>query len=201
MLDGRLKKRLDPALDALAGALGRAGFGADAVTATGFVLGLGAALAIAFGNYGLGLGLILLSRLADGLDGALARQTRPTDLGGYLDIVLDFIFYGAIPLGFALADPAANALPAAVLLMSFYANGASFLAFALMAEKRKLVTTARGPKALYFTTGLAEAGETLAVFVLACLVPAWFGILAYGFAALCFLTCFSRIALALRVFR
>ena len=201
MLDGRLKKRLDPALDALARALGRAGFGADAVTATGFVLGLGAALAVAFGIYGLGLGLILLSRLADGLDGALARQTRPTDLGGYLDIVLDFIFYGAIPLGFALADPAANALPAAVLLMSFYANGASFLAFALMAEKRKLVTTARGPKALYFTTGLAEAGETLAVFVLACLVPAWFGILAYGFAALCFLTCFSRIALALRVFR
>lgn len=201
MLDGRMKKRLDPALDAIARRLGRAGFGADAVTATGFVLGLGAALAIAFGIYGLGLGLILLSRLADGLDGALARQTRPTDLGGYLDIVLDFIFYGAIPLGFALADPQANALPAAVLLMSFYANGASFLTFALMAEKRKLVTTARGPKSLYFTTGLAEAGETLLVFVLACLVPAWFGVLAYGFAALCFVTCFSRIALAMRVFR
>lgn len=201
MLDGRMKKRLDPALDAIARRLGRAGFGADAVTATGFVLGLGAALAIAFGVYGLGLGLILLSRLADGLDGALARQTRPTDLGGYLDIVLDFIFYGAIPLGFAVADPQANALPAAVLLMSFYANGASFLAFALMAEKRKLVTTARGPKSLYFTTGLAEAGETLLVFVLACLVPAWFGVLAYGFAALCFVTCAARIALAIRVFR
>ncbi|GGD29851.1 CDP-alcohol phosphatidyltransferase family protein [Aureimonas glaciei] len=201
MFDGRLKARLDPALDALARRLHRAGFGADAVTATGFILGLGAALAIALEVYGLGLGLILVSRLADGLDGALARQTRPTDLGGYLDIVLDFIFYGAIPLGFALADPAANALPAAVLLMSFYANGASFLAFALMAEKRRLVTTARGPKSLYFTTGLAEAGETLLVFVLACLVPAWFGVLAYGFAALCFVTCAARIALAIRVFR
>jgi hypothetical protein len=70
-----------------------------------------------------------------------------------------------------------------------------------MAEKRRLVTTARGPKSLYFTTGLAEAGETVLVFVLACLLPAWFGVLAYGFAALCFLTCISRIALAMRVFR
>ncbi|BDA83569.1 membrane protein [Aureimonas sp. SA4125] len=201
MLDGSVKARLDPALDALARQLHRAGFSADAVTVAGFVLGLGAALAIGLNAFGLGLGLILASRLADGLDGALARQTRPTDLGGYLDIVLDFIFYGAIPLGFAVADPAANALPATVLLMSFYANGASFLAFALMAEKRKLVAAARGPKSLYFTTGLAEAGETLLVFVLACLFPAWFGILAYVFAALCFVTCFSRIALATRVFR
>ena len=201
MLDGRPKRRLDPWLDAAARRLCQAGLGADAVTVAGFVLGLGAALAIACGLYGAGLGLILVSRFADGLDGALARQTRPTDLGGYLDIVFDFIFYGAVPLGFAFADPEANALPAAVLLMSFYANGASFLAFALMAEKRRLVSTARGPKSLYFTTGLAEAGETLLVFVLACLFPAWFGVLAYGFAALCFITCASRIALALTVFR
>lgn len=201
MFDGVLKRRIDPALDRIAAGLARAGLGADAVTVAGLATGLAAALAIALGAVAAGLLLILVSRLADGLDGALARQTKTTDLGGYLDIVFDYVFYGAIPLAFACLDPAANALPAAVLLMSFYANGASFLAFAILAEKRKLVSEARGRKSLYFTTGLAEASETLLVFVLACCAPAWFPALAYAFAALCFVTCASRIALAVRLFR
>jgi phosphatidylglycerophosphate synthase len=123
-----------------------------------------------------------------------------TDLGGYLDIVLDFVFYGAIPLGFAVADPAANALPAAVLLFSFYANGASFLAYAILAEKRKLKGSARGPKSIFFTAGLAEATETIAVFVLFCLFPFWFPPLAYLFAAMTLYTGVSRIVLASRQF-
>ena len=201
MLDGLLKRRIDPLLARLAGGLQHTGVSANAVTAIGLGLGLAAATAIAFGHFGPGLLLILVSRLCDGLDGALARRRTPTDLGGYLDIVFDYIFYGAIPLGFAFADPAANALPAAVLLMSFYANGASFLGFAIIAAKRGLSTDARGPKSLYFTTGLAEASETLLVFALACVFPAWFAALAYGFAALCVVTTASRIALAVRLFR
>ena len=201
MLDGTLKKQLDPALNLAATALRGRGLGANTVTVAGLVLGLAAALTIMFGHFMAGLALILVSRLCDGLDGALARQTRPTDLGGYLDIVFDYVFYGAIPLAFAIADPAANGLPAAVLLMSFYANGASFLAFAIIAEKRQLTTEARGKKSLYFSTGLAEASETLLTFALACFFPDWFAILAYGFAALCFFTCGSRILLAVRLFR
>ncbi|RYE85742.1 MAG: CDP-alcohol phosphatidyltransferase family protein [Hyphomicrobiales bacterium] len=201
MFDGMLKRLIDPALQRLAGALQRTGVGADGVTAAGLALGLGAALAIGLGSYTTGLALILVSRLCDGLDGTLARLRQPTDLGGYLDIVFDYIFYGAIPLGFAFADPAANGLPAAVLLMSFYANGASFLGFAIIAAKRGLSTEARGQKSLYFTTGLAEASETLLVFALACLFPSAFPWLAYGFAALCGVTCISRILLATRQFR
>ena len=201
MLDGMLKRRLDPLLAGLAIGLHRSGICPNTVTGVGLVLGLAAALAIALGHFWMGLTLILVSRLCDGLDGALARLRQPTDLGGYLDIVFDYIFYGAIPLGFALADPTSNALPAAVLLMSFYANGASFLGFAIIAAKRGLSTDARGPKSLYFTTGLAEASETLLVFALACVFPAWFAALAYGFAALCVVTTASRIALAVRLFR
>lgn len=201
MLDGVLKRRIDPLLAGLAQGLSRTGLTANTVTAAGLVVGLAAALAIATGHNGWGLLLILVSRLCDGLDGALARQRTPTDLGGYLDIVFDYVFYGAIPLGFALADPAANALPAAVLLLSFYANGASFLGFAIIAAKRGMSTEARGEKSLYFTTGLAEASETLLVFALACLFPGGFAGLAYGFAALCGVTTASRIAVAIRVFR
>lgn len=200
MLDGVLKKRIDPPIAFLAAMLCRQGIGADAVTAAGLVLGLAAAAAIAFGQLWLGLVLILLSRLADGLDGAVARLTRRTDRGGYLDIVFDYIFYGAIPLAFAVLDPAANALAAAVLLTSFYANGASFLAFAVMAEKRGLSTRQRGEKSLYFSTGLAEATETIATFVLFCLLPAHFAVIAYVFAAMTAWTCVSRIRLSLQLF-
>lgn len=200
MLDGVLKKRIDPPIAFLAAMLCRQGIGADAVTAAGLVLGLAAAAAIAFGQLWLGLVLILASRLADGLDGAVARLTRRTDRGGYLDIVFDYIFYGAIPLAFAVLDPAANALAAAVLLTSFYANGASFLAFAVMAEKRGLSTRQRGEKSLYFSTGLAEATETIATFVLFCLFPAHFAVIAYVFAAMTAWTCVSRIRLSLQLF-
>ena len=127
--------------------------------------------------------LILASRIGDGLDGAVAKIAGKTDLGGYLDIVLDFVFYGAIPLGFVLADPAANATAGAVLLLSFYVNGASFLAYAAIAEKRKLATTVRGPKSLFFTTGLAEATETIVVFWPSACCRSGLPAIAYAFAA------------------
>jgi phosphatidylglycerophosphate synthase len=147
-----------------------------------------------------GLILILFSRLCDGLDGAIAKATRPTDFGGYLDIVLDFVFYGAIPLGFVIAAPAANAIAGAVLILSFYVNGSTFLAFAILAERHNMISNLRGDKSLYFTTGLAEATETIAVLAAMCLFPGSFVILAYVFAAVCFYTALSRIVLAARMF-
>lgn len=199
MLDGTLRKRLDPMLNALARTIAATGVSANAITIAGLAIGLAAAAAIAVNWYIAGLVLLLVSRLCDGLDGAVARITGKTDFGGYLDITLDFAFYGAIPLGFVIADPSANALAGATLIVSFYVNGASFLAFAIMAEKRKLSTEARGDKSLFFTTGLAEATETIAVFAFVCLFPAWFAPVAWVFAAVCFYTALSRILMARRV--
>lgn len=193
MLDRAATALLKPALDRAAAALVRAGVGADAVTFTGFALGLAAAAAIAFGATGAGLALLLASRLCDGLDGAVARRTAPTDRGAFLDIALDFLFYASIPLGFALADPAANALAAAVLLAAFIGTGSSFLAFAVLAERRGLASTAYPTKGFYFLGGLTEATETLACFVAMCLWPQHFAMLAYGFAALCALTTVTRL--------
>jgi CDP-alcohol phosphatidyltransferase. len=62
---------------------------------------------------------IVLNRLLDGLDGALARLRGLTDAGGFLDIALDFLFYALVPFGFALAAPADNAIAAAWLLFAF----------------------------------------------------------------------------------
>lgn len=201
MLDGWARKHLDPMLNAAGTRLAAARMPANGVTLAAFAIGIAAAAFIAKGWFLTGLGLLLLSRLGDGLDGAVARVNGKTDLGGYLDIVLDFTFYGAIPIGFVLADPAANAVAGAVLVFSFYVNGASFLAYAVMAEKRGIESRERGQKSLFFTTGLAEATETLAVFVAFCLLPHWFAPIAYGFAALTLYTALSRIVLAARTFR
>lgn len=199
MLDGAVRAKIEPTIDAMGRALARAGVSANAVTLSAFALGVAAAALIATNAFVAGLVLLLLSRLCDGLDGAVARVRGKTDFGGFLDIVLDFGVYGVVPVGFAFADPEANALAAAVLVFSFYVNGASFLAFAVMAEKRGMTTDARGEKSFFFTTGLAEATETIAVFALACLLPAWFPVLAWGFAAICLYTALSRIMMTARM--
>lgn len=193
MLDGVARKAIDPVLNRIGKVLAGQGISANAVTMTGFAIGLCAALAISQSHFWLGASLILVSRLCDGLDGTVARHNGATDFGGYLDIVLDFAFYGVIPLAFAFAAPAENALAAATLIFSFYVNGASFLAFAILAEKRKLSEEARGKKSIFFTTGLAEASETLGIFIAACVWPSWFPTLAYVFAAICFYTAIVRI--------
>jgi phosphatidylglycerophosphate synthase len=184
---------LKPLLDAGAGVLARRGIGADAVTLAGFAIGIAAAVMIAFGLPGWGLALLLVSRLADGLDGAVARQTHTTDRGAFLDITLDFLFYASIPLAFAVADPGANALPAAVLLAAFIGTGSSFLAFAVLAERRGLASTAFPQKGFFYLGGLTEATETLICFGLMCLWPDRFAWWAYGFSALCALTIVTRI--------
>jgi phosphatidylglycerophosphate synthase len=200
MLDGFLKPKIDPALDALAKFAARRRISANAITLAGCGLGLLAAFCVAKAYFWLAIALIGISRIADGLDGAVARRAGTTDFGGYLDIVLDFLFYGAIPLGFVALDPQANGLPGAVLLLSFYFNGASFLAFAILAERKGFETKVRGTKSLFFTTGLAEASETIAVFIAMCVWPQWFDALAYGFAAVCFYTAIARIVLARATF-
>ena len=201
MLDRAIQTAIQPLLTRAARQLVAAGIGADAITITGFVLGMAAAGAIVLQAYGVGLALLLLSRLMDGLDGAVARATQPTDRGGFLDITLDFLFYASIPLAFALAHPAQNALPAAVLLAAFIGTASSFLAFAIVAEKHRMASTAFPDKSFYFLGGLTEATETIIAFAAMCLWPAAFAPIAYGFAVLCAITIAMRIGWGWQRFR
>lgn len=201
MLDSRLRRWIDPPLEVVGDWLVRRSVSADQVSIAGFVFGLAAIAAIAWQMPRLGLLLFLVNRLADGLDGAVARATRLTDRGGFLDIVFDFIIYAGMVWAFALADPAANATAAAFLLFAFMGTGSSFLAFAVMAGRRGLTTEARGKKSLYYLGGLTEGSETIGFFVLACLFPTHFPLLAAVFAGMCWLTTAGRIATGWRLLR
>ncbi|MEQ1510760.1 MAG: CDP-alcohol phosphatidyltransferase family protein [Sphingopyxis sp.] len=199
MFDARIRPLIDPPLNWAGRALARFGVGANAVTIGGMLIGVGAGYAIAMGQFGIALALILVNRLCDGLDGAIARATAKTPFGGYLDIVCDFAFYVAVPVGFGLANPA-NSLAALLLVTSFTLTGVSFLAFAAIAATRDLETTAHGQKSFFYSTGIAEGAETIAIFITICLWPGWFVPIAFGYAALCLLTVAQRSWLAWRVF-
>ncbi len=200
MLDPLMRRVIDPPLERAGRWLARSGLSADAVTWIGFAFGLAATAALALQLYGLALILILANRTADGLDGAVARQRGPTDLGGYLDIVFDFLFYSGAVFGFALGRPE-DALAAAFLIFSFVGTGSSFLAYAILAAKRGLTTDLRGRKSLYYLGGLTEGSETIALFVAMSLFPGAFSWLAYAFGTLCWLTTAGRITAAIQTFR
>jgi phosphatidylglycerophosphate synthase len=200
MFDGVARKILDPVLTQGGIWAAQRGWTANQMTLAGLALGgLAAAVIAADGPTGWALAVLLASRIADGLDGAIARIKGKTDFGGFLDIVSDFAFYGLIPFAFALRD-ADTAVAAGFLLLSFYINGASFLAFAIMGEKRGMQTSVRGDKSLYFSVGLMEGAETIAALSAMCLWPSLFAPIAWVFGALCLATALARVALAAQVF-
>lgn len=200
MIDAAILPLVKRAIDRPARALVARGIGADQITIAGFGIGLIGVLSLWMGLFWLALVCLALNRLADGLDGAVARLTTPSDRGAFLDIALDFMFYGLFPLGFALHDPAANALPAAVLICSFIGTGSSFLAFSIIAEKRGITSDAYPTKGIYYLGGLTEGTETIALFVAMCLFPVAFPWLAYAFAALCAVTTLTRWMAGWRMF-
>ena len=193
MFDARLNRLLAPGLGKLAEGLDRLGLRADQVTLAGFGCGMLAGCAVIAGWFWLALGLFALNRLADGLDGALARQQGPSDRGAFLDIVADFLIYGWLPLCFAFYDNA-NALAAAFLLFSFIGTGSSFLAYAILAERSPAAEPAASArKGFFYLAGLTEGGETILVLAAMLIWPSAFVWLACIFGLACWLTTGWRI--------
>lgn len=200
MLDAAIRPHIDKPLAVVAQRAVALGVSANTVTALAFASGMAAAALVAAQLYWVALGALLLSRFLDGLDGAIARQTKLTDLGGYLDITLDFIVYASVVFAFALADPARNALAAAFLTTSFMAPAATFLAYAVFAAKRGITTEIRGAKSLYYLGGLTEGTETILTLCLMCAFPDWFAIIAVVYGLMCWITGGTRIAAAVATF-
>lgn len=201
MIDAILYRRLSPLLGAAARPLVKRGISADQVTLVGFICGLGVLPALYVQHYHWALLAIALNRVCDGLDGAIARQTQRTDAGGFIDSVFDFIFYSSVPFGFLLADTATNAIAASFLMLSFMATAASFLAFAVLASKQGIENPRYPTKSLYYMGGITEGFETIVAFVLFCLWPQHFVLMAFCFAALCWFTALTRLYLGYRTLK
>jgi phosphatidylglycerophosphate synthase len=195
MFDARLRRAINPVLDTCAAQLAKASIGANTLTLIGALLGVVAAAMIAREHFALALAFIALNRLFDGLDGRVAAINGPTEFGGYLDSLCDFLFYVAVPIGFGIASPD-NLLPALILVAAFTLTGVSFLAYAAIAARNALDNSTHGPKAFIYSTGIMEGAETIAFFLVMCLLPAHFAVLAYLFAGLCALTVLQRVWMA-----
>lgn len=200
MFDRQMLALTKPLVDHAAKILHRFGVTANQVSLTGFAFGMLAVVLIAHGNIWAAIAPLLLNRLLDGLDGAVARFSTPTDRGAFLDITLDFLFYAAVPLAFAFCNPTSNALAAAVLLASFIGTGVSFLAYAIMAEKRGDKSAAYPSKSFYYLGGLTEGFETVMCFVAMCLWPQHFAVIAYIYAAMCSVTTLTRLVAGWQAF-
>ncbi|MBB4144192.1 CDP-alcohol phosphatidyltransferase family protein [Rhizobium rhizoryzae] len=192
MIDARILPLQKAILQPVATLLAQRGVKADTISLVGFLAGFSAFVMLGLSLWLPALLLILINRLLDGLDGAVARIQGPTHRGAYLDIALDMVFYALIPLGFAIAIPEANALPAAVLIVTFVGTGSSFLAFSAVSARLGRNAPEFPTKGIYYAAGIAEGFETIAVFVAMCLLPTNFPLLAYCFAALCALTTLIR---------
>ena len=192
MLDPFMRRLIDPPLKGVAAIWPRR-VSANQITIFGFVLGVGCFLAIATNSLTAALILLGLNRLADGLDGAVARAQSPSELGAYLDIVADFALWGLLPIGFIILD-SDNSVAAAVLLSSFSMSMTVFLAFAIMAEKRGLETDAQGRKSFFYVAGLAEGTETIAFFAIVIIWPGAFIPAAFVYAGIVYVSVIGRVA-------
>ncbi|MEU3224743.1 CDP-alcohol phosphatidyltransferase family protein [Streptomyces sp. NPDC006976] len=204
MLDVRARALLSGPLDRAAVLLDRRAFTPDRLTALGLLTGLASAGSAAAGWWPAAAALWLLSRLADGLDGPLARRRGTADrsgAGGFLDICADFLVYGAFVVGVAVGV-GGPALPFLLVLLAYYVNGTVFLAFSSIAERtgRRDDRLSRG-RSLNFLGGLAEGGETIAVHTLWCLLPGFAHTIAWVWAAVVAVTAAHRVVTGYRQLR
>lgn len=195
MLDEPLRKWVDPLYTKAADALAWRDIRPSRVIIAGFLLSIAAFPAIVFGHYIVALVLIASGRSVDGLGGAVRRQTRATDLGDFLDISLEYIYCAAIPFAFALADPS-RALAACFFVFAFTVSAATFLAYSKFATKRGIDVKVGGVKGVSHLAGLTDGAEAFIAFTIVCIHPEWFGIVAYVFGIICFVSAGFRFAAA-----
>lgn len=147
----------------------------NALSLLALLLGLAAAASAARGAWGIGLALWLANRVTDGLDGTVARLAdTQSDFGGYLDILLDFIVYAAVPLGFAIQSSDRLVLLWAVALEGiFFVNACSWMYLSAVLEKRASGARATGELTTVTMPPALVAGfETVVFFALFYLFPA-----------------------------
>ncbi|MEM6529588.1 MAG: CDP-alcohol phosphatidyltransferase family protein [Chloroflexota bacterium] len=193
------EKVLNPVAEAING-----GIHPTTITLLSGVFGIAAAIAAWQQMYWLGLGFWVVNRILDGLDGTVARLTnQQSDLGGYIDIMVDDVVYSVVVLAFGagINTPAAW-LATAFLLATYRINATSWMYLSSLLEKR-----AEGAKnndeftSVTMPTGLIEGTETVIFYILFYLLPGFITPLFWLFGLLVTVTAIQRVVWATKVFR
>ena len=192
MIDAQINKVIKPILDLYAKKLLRYNVQANLVTFTGFFFGLFCFYFIVRDMFVYAGIFLLLNRVCDGLDGALARLTEETDIGAFYDIVLDFLFYFIFPISFIFLD-LKNTYSICFLLLSFVATQTTFLATSWLVEKNKLSISDGQNKSFFYTGGITEGFETIICFVMMLIFYEFIDYIAYIFGTLCWITFIIRV--------
>ncbi len=204
MLDLHARSLIDPILVKIAQSLYKAGLTANQTTWLSLVVTIFSFPFLAFGLYWGALFFIVLNRFFDGIDGHIARIETPDvnnpkrDVGGYMDIVFDFVMYGGFVIFFSLGQGQVTFI-ASLLLFAYLLNAVAFLSYASIIAKRGETNTTdrRLQKSFYFLSGLAEGTETIIYMVLCCLLPGYFTIFTAIFALICFVSAAARVRIAM----
>jgi phosphatidylglycerophosphate synthase len=169
------------------------------ISISALLVGLLAAYTAFKGQYLWAFVLWYLNRMLDGLDGLIARLTNgQSDLGGYVDILIDFIVYAALPIGLVTGSASNERYISLVfMLAAFYVNTASWMYLAAILEKR----AAHDPDTqttIVMPAGIIGGFETIIAYGIFLLFPAYITILFSSFAALVLITTLQRFIWAKR---
>lgn len=192
----KVYKKSYAAFDVVGKKIVKIGISANFVTIIGFVIGLLAINFLSLEKYGYALICIIINRIFDALDGAIARNSKVTDFGVFLDASLDYMFYAGIIFGFALANPEQNAIAASFLLFAFAAAACSLLAYAVIAYKNNVNDEFKLGQSPFYLGGLAQGFETLIALLVLCVIPSLFMPIAIVLGILCLVKAFSVIVTA-----
>jgi len=139
-------------------------------------------VALVYQFYWLAFFAWFFNRAFDALDGVVARmQGVQSDLGGYLDILVDFIVYAIIPIGLVLGQPSTPGFVALALMLAvFYVNGASWMYLSAILEKRAVGAQAQGEQtSVTMPDGIIGGTETIIFYSLFIIFPNW-SVLLFG---------------------
>ena len=198
MLDKAFCKIVNPVLEPMSSLLIIYKVKPNYISLFGFFLSFISFTLIIFHCYILGLLFFILSRFFDGLDGAVAKKIGQTNFGGFLDIVLDFITYSLIPLGFIIANQS-NSLAGSILLVSFFGTASSFLAFAIIFHKSNDQNI--NEKTFYHLEGLVGGSETIIFLSFMFLFPNYFNLIAIFFSIICVVATIERIVYGYKILK
>lgn len=209
MIDASARRALSRPLEWFAGLIDLPWITPNRLTVLGMLVGLSSAALAGFQLWLPALLAWLLSRVLDGLDGTLARRrrrgqspARQSEVGGFLDIVADFVVYGATVMGVAIGASSgfgAPWWPFMLVLLAYYINGTAFLAFSSIAERTgRQIDDGRS---LSFLGRIAEGTETIIVHSLWLILPGYAWQIAVVWAGFVFVSAAQRIVSAIRILR